>query len=157
MTGLTEAAKIHTGHVFTVGHYYSLLDEGFYYTPAAPSSSPLTLTPDHAARFALRETLSVPRAFRTCPMLRGAKSRFRLLMSSRRPSSTSIGAKTSEGRQPSHSPTAICRTGRASGLFSGPSVAVATVFCHQVPYSACPRSTPHAAGQSIDGRSENAS
>ena len=52
--GLTEAAKIHTGHVYTVGHYYALLDDGFYYTPAAPSSSPLTLTPDHATRFVLR-------------------------------------------------------------------------------------------------------
>lgn len=54
VAGLTQAAKIHTGHVFTVGHHYELLDDGFYYTPAAPSSSPLTLTPDHAARFVLR-------------------------------------------------------------------------------------------------------
>jgi hypothetical protein len=51
---LTDAAKMHTGHVFTVGHHYELLDDGFYYTPAAPSASPLTLTPDHAARFVLR-------------------------------------------------------------------------------------------------------
>jgi hypothetical protein len=54
IAGLTEAAKVHSGHVFTVGHYYQLLDDGFYYTPAAPSSSPLTLTPDHAVRFVLR-------------------------------------------------------------------------------------------------------
>jgi hypothetical protein len=52
--GLTAAAKMHSGHVFTVGHKYELLDAGSYYTPAAPSSFPLVLSPDHAARFALR-------------------------------------------------------------------------------------------------------
>jgi hypothetical protein len=52
--GLTEAAKIHSGHVFTVGHAYKLLDEGFYYSPAAPASSSLTLSTDHAARFVIR-------------------------------------------------------------------------------------------------------
>jgi hypothetical protein len=51
---VTAAAKIHSGHVFTVGHAYRLLDDGFYYSPAAPSSSSLTLTADHAARFVVR-------------------------------------------------------------------------------------------------------
>src|SRR5262249_23994510 len=51
---LEQAAKTHTGHVFTVGHPYKLLDAGFYVNPAAPSSSTLTLTRDEAARFTLR-------------------------------------------------------------------------------------------------------
>jgi hypothetical protein len=54
IAGVTEAAKVHSGHVFTVGHSYQLLDPGFYYTPAAPSASSLALTDDHAARFLIR-------------------------------------------------------------------------------------------------------
>jgi hypothetical protein len=54
VSGLTETAKLHSGHVFTVGHAYKLLDDGFYYLPATPSASPLTLTPDHALRYVVR-------------------------------------------------------------------------------------------------------
>src|SRR5262249_41188870 len=31
LDALGESAKIHAGHVFTLGHGYKLLDEGFYY------------------------------------------------------------------------------------------------------------------------------
>jgi hypothetical protein len=52
--GLDAAAKIHTGHVFTVGHDYKLLDAGFYVNPRTPAASTLTLTGDEAARFVVR-------------------------------------------------------------------------------------------------------
>ena len=52
--GLEESAKIHMGHVFTVGHRYKLLDEGFYYRVQAASGSTITLTFDQAARYVLR-------------------------------------------------------------------------------------------------------
>jgi hypothetical protein len=55
---LEAAAKVHTGHVFTVGHDYKLLDEGFYVNPAAPAASSLTLTGAEAARYAIRATAS---------------------------------------------------------------------------------------------------
>ena len=55
---LGEAAKIHAGHVFTLGHGYKLLDEGFYYRLQDPNSSTLTLTGDEAARFVLRALAS---------------------------------------------------------------------------------------------------
>jgi hypothetical protein len=51
---ITSAAKMHAGHVFTTGHAYKLLDEGFYMYPAAPSAWPLKLTDDQAARFLVR-------------------------------------------------------------------------------------------------------
>jgi hypothetical protein len=54
IAGLESAAKIHTGHVFTVGHAYKLLDAGFYVKPATPSASSLTLTHDEAARYVVR-------------------------------------------------------------------------------------------------------
>jgi hypothetical protein len=54
LSGLESAAKLHSGHVFTVGHAYKLLDEGFYVNPQATSSSTLTLTPAQAARFVVR-------------------------------------------------------------------------------------------------------
>jgi hypothetical protein len=56
--GLESAAKIHTGHVFTVGHAYKLLDAGFYWNPGTPAASTLTLTPDEAARFVIRAATS---------------------------------------------------------------------------------------------------
>jgi len=56
--GLESAAKIHTGHVFTVGHAYKLLDAGFYWNPGTPAASTLTLTPDEAARFVTRAAAS---------------------------------------------------------------------------------------------------
>jgi hypothetical protein len=58
LSGLESAAKLHTGHVFTVGHAYKLLDAGFYVNPQATVSSTLTLTPEQAARFVLRGLVS---------------------------------------------------------------------------------------------------
>jgi hypothetical protein len=55
---VVSAAKIHGGHVFTVGHAYKLLDEDFYMNPAAPASWPLTLTEPQAARFLIRAAIS---------------------------------------------------------------------------------------------------
>jgi hypothetical protein len=55
---VVSAAKIHGGHVFTVGHAYKLLDEDFYMNAAAPSAWPLTLTEPQAARFLIRAAVS---------------------------------------------------------------------------------------------------
>jgi hypothetical protein len=55
---VTNAAKVHAGHVFTPGHAYKLLDEGFYYLPGAPASWPITLTDAQALRFLVRAGLS---------------------------------------------------------------------------------------------------
>jgi hypothetical protein len=54
IAGLEAAARTQTGHVFTVGHAYKLLDAGFYVNPQTPAASTLTLTPEEAARFVLR-------------------------------------------------------------------------------------------------------
>src|SRR5262245_45443845 len=54
LDALGEAAKIHAGHVFTLGHGYKLLDEGFYYRMQDANSSTLTLKVDQAARYVLR-------------------------------------------------------------------------------------------------------
>lgn len=56
--GLESAAKTHAGHVFTVGHAYKLMDDGFYVLPQSPSDWDLTLTEPQAARFALRAAVS---------------------------------------------------------------------------------------------------
>jgi hypothetical protein len=56
--GLESAARLQTGHVFTVGHAYKLLDEGFYVNPQATAASTLTLTPEQAARFVARGIIS---------------------------------------------------------------------------------------------------
>ena len=56
--GLEAAAKTHSGHVFTVGHSYKLLDAGFYVNPRTPVSSTLTLTRAEAARFVIRAVVS---------------------------------------------------------------------------------------------------
>jgi hypothetical protein len=58
VAGLDAAAKVQTGHVFTVGHAYKLLDAGFYMNPRTPASSTLTLTPAEAARYAIRAAAS---------------------------------------------------------------------------------------------------
>jgi len=50
----TAAAKMHGGHVFTSGHAYKLLDDGFYMHPAAPAAWPLQLTEAQAWRFLVR-------------------------------------------------------------------------------------------------------
>ncbi len=73
--GLEAMAKTHTGHVFTVGHAYKLLDEGFYLNPVTPSSSTLTLTPGEAARFVIRAAVS----FATVPAPWQLQSRRELL------------------------------------------------------------------------------
>ncbi len=54
VTGLDAAAKMHIGHVFTVGHDYKLLDEGFYFDPKPPGQLRWTLTPAEGARFVIR-------------------------------------------------------------------------------------------------------
>jgi hypothetical protein len=58
LAGLGESAKIHAGHVFTLGHGYKLLDDGFYYRVQDPNSSTLRLTPDEAARYVVRAIVS---------------------------------------------------------------------------------------------------
>jgi hypothetical protein len=58
-----SAARVHAGHVFTVGHAYKLLDEGFYKIPAAPAAWPLELSGAQAARFVVRSVV----AFVTIP------------------------------------------------------------------------------------------
>ena len=55
---LEGTAKTHTGHVFTVGHDYKLLDAGFYVNPQTPAASTLTLTGDEAARYVIRALAS---------------------------------------------------------------------------------------------------
>jgi hypothetical protein len=52
---VTSVSKTHAGHVFTSGHAYKLLDEGFYFTPGI---APFTLTADQALRFLARAALS---------------------------------------------------------------------------------------------------
>ena len=49
IAALDAAAKTQTGHVFTVGHSYKLLDAGFYVTPVTPIQSTLSLTPGEAS------------------------------------------------------------------------------------------------------------
>lgn len=52
---VTAAAKDHAGHVFTVGHSYKLMDEGFYKNPAASEGwTDLHLTEVQAGRFLVR-------------------------------------------------------------------------------------------------------
>ena len=55
---LTSAAKQQAGHVFTVGHAYKTLDDGFYMTPQTPLTNNMTLTPDQAARYVVRSFVS---------------------------------------------------------------------------------------------------
>jgi hypothetical protein len=52
VTNINFAATLHTGHVFTVGHAYKLLDEPFYVTPVA--LPPYTLTAGEMTRFVVR-------------------------------------------------------------------------------------------------------
>lgn len=58
LEGVTRAGRQHSGHVFTVGHAYKLLDAGFYMNPATPASSSITLTPPQAVRFVMRALVS---------------------------------------------------------------------------------------------------
>ena len=57
-SGLESAAKTHAGHVFTVGHAYKLLDDGFYVNPVTAAASSLTLTAPEAARYVVRAAVS---------------------------------------------------------------------------------------------------
>lgn len=53
LNGVVAAAKQHSGHVFTVGHAYKLLDDGFYAHPRTAASR-LDLTGEQAVRFVAR-------------------------------------------------------------------------------------------------------
>jgi hypothetical protein len=53
-----SVAKMHAGHVFTSGHAYKLLDEGFYMHPGTPAAWPLELTGLQAGRFLARAAVS---------------------------------------------------------------------------------------------------
>jgi hypothetical protein len=55
--GIEAAAMQHAGHVFTVGHSYKLLDDGFYVNPR-PLVAPLSLTPSEMGRYLIRAGLS---------------------------------------------------------------------------------------------------
>ena len=55
---IESLARIHGGHVFTVGHPYKLLDDEFYKIPAAPGGWDLYLTPPQAGRFVVRAAAS---------------------------------------------------------------------------------------------------
>jgi hypothetical protein len=55
---LDAAAKTQTGHVFTIGHAYKLLDDGFYFTPVTPLRSTIALTAPEAARYVIRSAVS---------------------------------------------------------------------------------------------------
>jgi len=52
LSGIDTAATEHTGHVFTVGHAYKLLDDTAYIFPR--TSPQYTLTPAEATRFVVR-------------------------------------------------------------------------------------------------------
>lgn len=51
------AVSAHAGHVFTVGHAYKLMDEGYYVKPE-PSPHEFDLTPAESARFVVRAVVS---------------------------------------------------------------------------------------------------
>jgi hypothetical protein len=55
---VTGVAKTHGGHVFTVGHAYKLLDEGFYAIPGTPAAWTIQLTEGQALRFLVRAAVS---------------------------------------------------------------------------------------------------
>jgi len=56
LTLVGQAATASAGHVFTVGHGYKLLDEGFYVRPGAKPE--FDLTPPDAARYIVRAAAS---------------------------------------------------------------------------------------------------
>lgn len=58
LRGISEAAKVHGGHVFTVGHVYKLMDDEFYVRPQAPVAWDLRLTDAQAIRFLGRAAIS---------------------------------------------------------------------------------------------------
>jgi hypothetical protein len=56
--GIVFAAKTHAGHVFTVGHAYKLMDEGFYINPGIGETWEVALTDAQALRFLIRAASS---------------------------------------------------------------------------------------------------
>jgi hypothetical protein len=55
---VATVAKMHAGHVFTVGHSYKLLDEGFYKFAETAAAWDLVLTAPQALRFLVRAAVS---------------------------------------------------------------------------------------------------
>lgn len=73
LRGIDAAAVAQTGHVYTVGHAYKLLDEPFYMFPDAGVR--YTLTPSEAGRFVIRGLVSylvVPVPWRLATMSEAA-------------------------------------------------------------------------------------
>lgn len=58
LSRVASVAKMHAGHVFTVGHAYKLLDEGFYKHPQTAISWDLVLSGPQALRFLVRAAIS---------------------------------------------------------------------------------------------------
>lgn len=58
LAAVTSAAKMHAGHVFTVGHAYKLLDDGFYKHPETAMAWDIQLTEPQALRFLVRGAAS---------------------------------------------------------------------------------------------------
>lgn len=58
LAAVTSAAKMHAGHVFTVGHAYKLLDDGFYKSPETAMAWDIQLTEPQALRFLVRGAAS---------------------------------------------------------------------------------------------------
>lgn len=58
VTAVEQAARIQAGHVFTHGHVYKLMDEGFYRDPQTGPGWELALTDSEAVRFLARATVS---------------------------------------------------------------------------------------------------
>lgn len=58
INGIESAAKVHGGHVFTIGHVYKLMDDDLYVSPKAPAAWDLQLTDAQAIRFLGRAAMS---------------------------------------------------------------------------------------------------
>ncbi|MGH9385707.1 MAG: hypothetical protein ACRD2N_15615 [Vicinamibacterales bacterium] len=58
LDAVVVVAKIHAGHVFTVGHAYKLMDEGFYINPGIGPVWDISLTEPQALRFLIRAGVS---------------------------------------------------------------------------------------------------
>jgi len=56
LAAVQQAAVMHAGHVFTVGHPYKLLDDAMYVKPRVAQQ--IVLTADESARFVLRAIVS---------------------------------------------------------------------------------------------------
>ena len=54
VSGVTSASQVQAGHVFTIGHAYKLLDDGFYMFPGTPEG----LTFEQSMRFLARAAAS---------------------------------------------------------------------------------------------------